>query len=500
MYSIANQVFIALMLLLSYVYFFPRWADPNQNSRIDMIVAVVDDGTFMIDKYVGNTVDYAKVNGHYYSDKPPGSAFLGIPIYAGLKVILNTPVADQLVTKLSNNPAFQATLKSDGSGIYTDKVRFALAQVVLVALIPVVASILLGLLLYRCLIDFQISPVVSTVVVLIYGLLTPAFAYAGAYYSHPLTAFFLFAAFYLIRSASAVRPIRLAMAGVLLGTAVICEYSVILVAAILFIYAGLRLYRSGVWWKIVYIALPAGLIGAGLMVYNTAVFGGPFNLGYEYSELWTAQHQTGFMSLTLPRLDAVWGITFSPFRGLFFLSPILLLCLPGFYLWLKSRRYLGEFWVSIGVIVAMFLFNTSSIMWWGGFAIGPRYFLPAVPFLALAAGIAFQAWFEYRWFQIAAGILAVWSLLVNNGLTLAGQAFPPDTIVNPIVDYALPNWLSGNIARNMGTILGLKGIASLIPLAGLLIVFVLIWGIYLRKQSSIQLQHAKKGGTEAVHG
>ncbi len=82
---------IFFIALLSYAWFFPRWADPNQNSRLNMVVAVVDDGTFMIDKYVANTVDYAKVDGHYYSDKAPGTAFLGIPIYAGLRLVLNLP-------------------------------------------------------------------------------------------------------------------------------------------------------------------------------------------------------------------------------------------------------------------------------------------------------------------------------------------------------------------------------------------------------------------------
>ena len=50
------------------------------------------------------------------------------------------------------------------------------------------------------------------------------------------------------------------------------------------------------------------------------------------------------------------------------------------------------------------------------------------------------------------------------GLTLAEQAFPPDNIRNPFIDYALPNWLAGNVARNAGTLLGLHGAASLLPL------------------------------------
>jgi hypothetical protein len=73
------ELLLFLLLIGVYAYTFPRWADPNQNSRLNMVVAVVEDGTFRIDPYVSNTVDYAKVGDHYYSDKAPGAAFLGIP-------------------------------------------------------------------------------------------------------------------------------------------------------------------------------------------------------------------------------------------------------------------------------------------------------------------------------------------------------------------------------------------------------------------------------------
>lgn len=53
-----NEIILVLLLLVCYTYFLPRWADPNQNSRLDMVVAVVEDGTFQIDAYVENTVDY----------------------------------------------------------------------------------------------------------------------------------------------------------------------------------------------------------------------------------------------------------------------------------------------------------------------------------------------------------------------------------------------------------------------------------------------------------
>ena len=85
-----------LLLLVCFSYTFPRWADVNQNSRLDMVVAIVEDHTFQIDPYVSNTVDYAKVGEHYYSDKAPGAAFLGIPVYAVLKPILDLPLLRRL--------------------------------------------------------------------------------------------------------------------------------------------------------------------------------------------------------------------------------------------------------------------------------------------------------------------------------------------------------------------------------------------------------------------
>ena len=43
---------IFLTVLVASLYVLPRWADPNQNSRLDMVVAVVEDRTFRIDDYV----------------------------------------------------------------------------------------------------------------------------------------------------------------------------------------------------------------------------------------------------------------------------------------------------------------------------------------------------------------------------------------------------------------------------------------------------------------
>lgn len=476
-----DSFFLALILLGCYAYFFPRWADPNQNSRLDMVAAVVEDGTFVIDPYVANTVDYARVGEHYYSDKPPGTAFLGIPVYAVLKFVLDTPLVHRLVERLATSESFQATLREGGSGVYAAKVRFALAQVVLTLCISTLAAVILGILLYRVLLSMKIKRGVSLGAVLGVGLLSPAFAYSNAFYGHVLSAALLFGAFSLIRGEHPERLRNLVGVGLLLGYAVITEYPVVLIAGVLAVYLGWRLVQRRAWPRLIWAALPVLLIGGGLMAYNQAVFGGPFRLGYGYSELWETQHHTGFMSLTMPHAEALWGITFSPFRGLFFLSPLLLFSLPGFAFWWQSRRFRAEWWVSLTSVGLMLLFNASSVMWWGGFAVGPRYILPGLPFLALALGYGLSAGWERRGLRALSIALGFWSLVATWGLTLAGQAFPSDVIRNPLFEYALPNWLVGNIARNAGTILGLRGVISLLPLVGFLVVVGGIWWGQSRK-------------------
>jgi hypothetical protein len=56
-----------------------------------------------------------------------------------------------------------------------------------------------------------------------------------------------------------------------------------------------------------------------------------------------------------------------------------------------------------------------------------------------------------------------WSVFAIWAETLGGQAFP-DYAANPLFDFSLPKLIAGDIARNSGMLLGLKGWASLAPL------------------------------------
>ena len=469
------RVMLFVVLCLCYVYTLPRWADPNQNSRLDMVFAVVEDGTFQIDKYVQNTVDYAKVGEHYYSDKAPGAAFLGIPSYVMLRTVLNSSLMDSAMGYLENSETLQSTLREGGTGLLEDKVRFAAAQVALTFVASVVPTALVGVIMYGILARFAVRPWARVLVVLGYGLCTPAFSYAGAFYGHQLCAFCLFAAFCMAFARMwELRTPALLLIGFVLGYSVITEYPSVLIVSILFLYTFFRL-RSR--WRICWVVLGGVVVAAGWMVYNTAVFGAPLELGYSYSELWVEQHHTGFMSLTRPSLSALWGVTFSPFRGLFYFAPCLLFAVPGFVLWYRSAEHRAEFWISLSSVVVMFLFNSSSIMWWGGFAVGSRYLLPMLPFLVLPIAFVLRQWGTQLWLKGLMLGLTAWSWIATWGLTLAGQAFPSDVIKRPLFEYAWPQWRSGNIARNLGMFLHLPSLLSLVPLLVLMVLAVIVLGL-----------------------
>src|SRR5262245_27794027 len=84
------EIVLVLVLLVSWLYFLPRWADWSQNSRLNLTLAIVDKGTLRIDDYYQNTGDYAKFEGHYYTDKAPGPSLLAVPVYAAIRPILQS--------------------------------------------------------------------------------------------------------------------------------------------------------------------------------------------------------------------------------------------------------------------------------------------------------------------------------------------------------------------------------------------------------------------------
>src|SRR5277367_6394379 len=84
---------VGAVTFLSFIYFYEGggW---NQNSRFDLLRAIVERHTLQIDPYHENTQDKAHFNGHYYSDKAPGLVFLAVPFALAARPLLTIAGVD----------------------------------------------------------------------------------------------------------------------------------------------------------------------------------------------------------------------------------------------------------------------------------------------------------------------------------------------------------------------------------------------------------------------
>lgn len=106
--------------------------------------------------------------------------------------------------------------------------------------------------------------------------------------------------------------------------------------------------------------------------YNNYYFDNPFHTQWRLN-------QEGFW--TTPFIDGLSGILFSPARGLFVYSPILVFSFVGIILcWTKPEFVLLRY-LSIGAIANLFLYS-KFFMWWGGSTYGPRLLADLLPVLS----------------------------------------------------------------------------------------------------------------------
>jgi hypothetical protein len=483
---------LVAMVLTAYGYFYQAggW---NQNSRFDLTRAVVERGTLSIDAYHRNTGDKSRREGRYYCDKAPGVSMLAVPAYAAVRGLFGPGPGER------PSPGFLAGA-AQVSTVWAVGIPSALS---VLALCLLLAALGVGL---RARLALAAA----------YGLATLALPYSTLLYGHQLAGALTVIAFaLLVRARRSGQPPGVALlfaAGALLGASVVVEYPSALAVAALTSYAAftVRPVRRLAW-------LMAGGLGPALALaaYHAAAFGGPLTLPYEFS---TQPHRSMgfFMGLGVPDPTALAHILVTPYRGLFFSAPWLLLAIPG--AWFLWRRRGGaaraEAAVCIAIAVIFVWLNASLVDWEGGWTMGPRYLVPCLPFLViLVAGLALPtepgAETPRRRLLVRAGwAMAAVAALYAAFLMLAGTAVKPEVPVverRPLSRFILPQLARGQLsvstqsidsagapargprqAWNLGHLLGLDGLASLVPLGAAWIAcgVWLVAGVRLRERTS----------------
>src|SRR5690606_22620930 len=326
---------IGLLLLCTFGFFVgpPAW---NQNSRLALTRALVERGELAIDEWHVTTGDKSWRDGHFYSDKAPGVSLLATLPYAGYYAVRRATGAElPEVRVVPLDPAVAAADRAPDPEhrepgdvlVYNaaQLVALWLCRMVVVSLPTLAAAALFYLLMLR---ELGGDRTHATWVTLAWVLATPTLGYACGFYGHQLTGSLLIASFALV-VLSDDRPPTPGLGltiGSLLGWAVLSEYTAAVPVVLLLGWASWRRgLRMGVWMAIG--GLPWALLLAG---YHTWAFGGPLQTGYDFVYLDDfAEGMAVNYGIGAPKLEVIAQLLFGSYRGLFYLSPVLLLAAWG---------------------------------------------------------------------------------------------------------------------------------------------------------------------------
>jgi hypothetical protein len=484
--ALRPEIWLFALVFGCYAYFYQAggW---NQNARFALVRALVEQHALHIDPYKSSTGDLAARADHFYCDKAPGVSFLAAPPYA----------------------VFHALW---GRG-RTEDARQAYGSYLCTLWAVGLPSTLAALALWHLLRAWRLSPTVSAAIPIAYALGTPAFPYSTLLYGHQTAAALLLLGFALVAvplaRADVVSRTRLFGAGLAWGGAITTEYTSVLPVAVLMLYAALRSRRRGetILW------LASGLLGplALLAAYHTAAFGGPLRLPYDFS---VQRHRHGgfFMGLALPDPVVLREILFGEFRGVFPVAPWLLLSVPGALALVARKDRRLDALACAAIAASYVLINAALNDWHGGWGIGARHLLPALPFLALLAAAVWLPTLGRRAAALTAGVAAAGIVFAVFMMTVATAVKPevPHSYRAPYQAFLFPAFFEGRLALNvqsvgmsrwrglterqawnLGEKMGLHGLGTLAPLVLYGLVTGGLWLRAARRQDPADGNHAK---------
>jgi hypothetical protein len=467
-----TALLLGCVTFFSFSYFYEGggW---NQNSRFDLLRAIVERGTLQIDAYHENTQDKVPFNEHFYSDKAPGLVFLAVPVALAAKPALRAAGLD---------------LQSPRGVLWLSY----LVSLGAVALPTALAAICLYFLGLR--VGGSSAGAAFAAVVMCLG--TPLWAWASLFWAHALVGaclVFAFAAALKLRENNSVRTdMAWALAvGFAAGWATVTEYPAGPASALLALLALSQAWprgRAARWRVVAGVGVGAVICIAVLLGYLHAVFGA-FRPSYSYYDpnSFSFMKQQGYMGLTYPHPDRLLKLLFGCSRGLLFASPVIVAAPLGLWWLWKGKRCSAAAVVAAAIAAYYFLFNASFYWWKAGLTFGPRYAGACIPLLCLGLTVAWSRATPV-WRRVLIGLagcsIAVTLIVVSTTSQLAMQ----DSC--PLVHSAWPAFWAGRMASNpvsmltvseagssgnygafnLGQLMGLRGLASLAPL-------LLVWGI-----------------------
>jgi hypothetical protein len=452
-------IIIFFVFLISYGYFTQPSSNSNSVSRISLSIAIIEDGSLKIDRFHEATSDKVFFAGHYYPDKAPGLSFTALPFTAAVYRFL----------RLSDNDITWIKIDPDKSRIrLTSKFKFI--TYVSTIFTSGLMTAITGTVLYFLALRLGASIAGAIFATLTFGLATPAWGWATAFFGHAMAGSCLFLAFAAICYLKQSRPKKWRdtifgfIIGALLAWAIVVEYPSIISSSII---AAFGITTITPWERRRIVPVLAGaIVGsvifiAPLLVYHSLAFGSPFHVGYQEHQIFGGVKQ-GIVGITYPKFTVLYKLLFSQYRGLFWFSPILLVIPIAFYQALRLTKFRNIAVTAALIPVYYLLMNSAFYYWDAAWSTGPRYITPMLAFVCLPIA---RLW-TTAGSRCKTALLALFGLsfiisLICVSVTMAS----PSNFGNPLFDYLVPNFVKGQVRTMLNLFFNQQlGLLTLVPL------------------------------------
>ncbi len=462
------EAVFALFVFVVHGYFYSGQA-ANQNARLDGIYAVVESGSFQIDSFIdppggqANTIDWSQANGHYYSNKAPGTVLVGIPYYWLLYHVETWLGMDPAGFELAHWNAYLVNLW----------------------LSVFFAALAAGFFLKWLRQESPDQPNTTLLVAAVCFFSTLVFPFDSQIWGTTTAAHFIVLAWVFAHFNEMGSGKHFAV-GASSGMALLFDYTAAIPLAFICIYYGLNANLRAYLPRLIAGGLPIAVVFFG---YHKLIFGSFFTHALvSTNEILVPSERAGVLFGSVDP-NILWMLLFSKYRGMFYFMPVLAFIVPGaIFLYRKGRRL--ETAVCVASIVASLLFISSFSVPFGGSATGPRYLISSLPFyFVLLSGLvcASRYWKTglyvlggfsgFQMFAIAV-IGTGMSATVRNPLRRVyrrlsdGRFGMVDSPVRNFSDLTNEQWSMTKF--NLGEKLGLNDYASLVPVV-LIVLFFSLW-------------------------